>query len=205
MSDDLERQIEVLEAELAEVHAELNKLGVPASQKAHNRLREARWVALDEVTRRECQTKESVELVVADLGRTVDALRFTPYRRRLPDEREAVNHKFSVGGYEGYLTVGLFEDRQPGELFVRIAKEGSTVSGLLDSFAIALSLALQWGAPLRSLCDKFEHQTFLPSGHTANPDIPVASSIIDYVFKWLRRKFLPTVEAETPAKVPEVV
>jgi ribonucleoside-diphosphate reductase alpha chain len=114
-----------------------------------------------------------------------------PYRRKLPDERAAVTHKFSVGAHEGYLTVGLYEEGQPGEIFITMAKEGSTVSGLMDSFATAVSLALQYGVPLKVLCDKFSHMRFEPSGWTNNSDIRYAKSIMDYIFRWLANKFLP--------------
>ncbi len=112
-------------------------------------------------------------------------------RRRLPDERKAVTHKFSIGGHEGYLTVGMYEDGQPGELFCVMAKEGSVVSGLMDSFATAISLSLQYGVPLKVLADKFSHTRFEPSGFTGNPNIPIAKSITDYIFRWLALKFLP--------------
>jgi ribonucleoside-diphosphate reductase alpha chain len=112
-------------------------------------------------------------------------------RRRLPDERRSITHKFSIGGHEGYLTVGMYEDGTPGELFVVMAKEGSVVSGLMDSFATAVSLALQYGVPLKVLVDKFSHTRFEPSGFTGNPAIPIAKSITDYIFRWLALKFLP--------------
>jgi ribonucleoside-diphosphate reductase alpha chain len=114
-----------------------------------------------------------------------------PFRRKLPDERRAITHKFSVGGHEGYLTVGLYEDGLPGEIFITMAKEGSTVSGLMDAFATAISLALQYGVPLKVLCDKFSHTRFEPSGFTPNPDIRIAKSVTDYIFRWLALKFLP--------------
>jgi ribonucleoside-diphosphate reductase alpha chain len=112
-------------------------------------------------------------------------------RRRLPDERRAITHKFSIGGHEGYLTVGMYDDGNPGELFVTMAKEGSVVSGLMDSFATSISMALQYGVPLKVLVDKFSHTRFEPSGFTGNPDIPIAKSITDYIFRWLALKFLP--------------
>jgi len=115
-------------------------------------------------------------------------------RRRLPDERQAITHKFSIGGHEGYITVGMYSDGQPGELFCVMAKEGSVVSGLMDSFATAISLALQYGVPLKVLCDKFSHTRFEPSGFTGNPQIPIAKSITDYIFRWLALKFLPPEE-----------
>jgi ribonucleoside-diphosphate reductase alpha chain len=114
-----------------------------------------------------------------------------PLRRRLPDERQAITHKFSIAGHEGYLTVGMYEDGSPGEVFCVMAKEGSVVSGLMDSFATAMSLALQYGVPLRVLVDKFSHTRFEPSGFTGNPQLPIAKSIIDYLVRWMELKFLP--------------
>jgi ribonucleoside-diphosphate reductase alpha chain len=114
-----------------------------------------------------------------------------PFRRKLEDERRAFTHKFTVGGHEGYLTVGLYDDGQPGEIFITMAKEGSTVSGLMDSFATAVSLALQYGVPLKVLCDKFSHTRFEPSGWTNNPEIRYAKSMMDYIFRWMALKFLP--------------
>ncbi len=111
-------------------------------------------------------------------------------RRKLPDERRAITHKFSVANHEGYLTVGLYEDGQPGEIFLVMAKEGSTISGLMDAFATGISLALQYGVPLQALVDKFSHMRFEPSGFTKNPEIPIAKSVIDYIFRWLASKFL---------------
>jgi ribonucleoside-diphosphate reductase alpha chain len=124
-------------------------------------------------------------------------------RRRLPDERRAVTHKFSIGGHEGYMTVGMYDDGTPGELFVTMAKEGSVVSGLMDNFATMISMSLQYGVPLRVLCDKFSHTRFEPSGFTGNPEIPIAKSITDYIFRWLTLKFLPSEDgvALAPSKV----
>lgn len=118
----------------------------------------------------------------------------TPYRRRLPDEREALTHKFSIGNHEGYITVGMYEDGTPGEIFVVIAKEGSVVSGLMDCFATAVSLTLQYGVPLKVLVNKFAHARFEPSGFTKNPQIPIAKSLSDYIFRWLASKFLTREE-----------
>ena len=114
-----------------------------------------------------------------------------PYRRRLPDERRAVTHKFQVAGHEGYITVGLYPDGQPGEIFLKMAKEGSTISGLMDTLATMTSLALQYGVPLRDLVNKFAHVRFEPSGFTGNAEIPIAKSIVDYVFRWMGSRFLP--------------
>src|SRR5881397_1767975 len=111
-------------------------------------------------------------------------------RRKLPDERESITHKFSIGGHEGYITVGKYEDGAPGEIFITMAKEGSTISGLMDSFATAISFNLQYGVPLKFLVDKFSHVRFEPSGFTGNQQIPYAKSIMDYIFRWLGGKFL---------------
>ena len=113
-----------------------------------------------------------------------------PIRRRLPDDRPAITHKFSIAGHEGYITVGMFDDGTPGEIFLVMAKEGSTISGLMDAFATSISLALQYGVPLKALIDKFSHMRFEPSGYTKNREIPFAKSIMDYIFRWLASKFL---------------
>jgi len=113
-----------------------------------------------------------------------------PRRHRLPDERQSLTHKFDIAGHEGYITVGLYEDGQPGELFLTMAKEGSTISGFADAFAQAISYALQYGVPLQDLVDKFSHVRFEPSGMTKNQDIRFAKSIVDYIFRWLAVKFL---------------
>ena len=123
-------------------------------------------------------------------------------RRRLPDERRALTHKFSIGGHEGYMTVGMYDDGAPGEVFVTMAKEGSVVSGLMDSFATSISMALQYGVPLKVLCDKFSHMRFEPSGFTGNPDIPIAKSISDYLFRWLALKFLPSEDGAPAQALP---
>src|SRR5215831_19650922 len=124
-------------------------------------------------------------------------------RRKLPDERESITHKFSIGGYEGYITVGMYEDGSPGEIFITMAKGGSTISGLMDSLALAISLTLQYGVPLKFLVEKFAHVRFEPSGWTGNRQIPYAKSIVDYIFRWLGLKFLGqeygvTEAGETP-------
>ena len=113
-----------------------------------------------------------------------------PVRRKLPDERHALTHKFDIAGHEGYITVGLFENGQPGEIFLVMAKEGSTISGFADAFAQAISYALQYGVPLQVLVDKFSHVRFEPSGMTRNPEIRFAKSIVDYIFRWMASKFL---------------
>ncbi len=122
-----------------------------------------------------------------------------PSRRRLPDTRTAVTHKFDIAGHEGYLTVGLFENGQPGELFITMAKEGSTIGGLMDAIGTLTSIALQYGVPLEALVKKFSHQRFEPSGFTKNPEIRNASSITDYVFRWMALQFIPGYrEANSP-------
>ncbi|MFN2582107.1 MAG: vitamin B12-dependent ribonucleotide reductase, partial [Candidatus Dormibacteria bacterium] len=119
-----------------------------------------------------------------------------PLRKRLPSERQALTHRFEVSGHEGYITVGLYDDGQPGEIFLKMAKEGSTVSGLMDSFATAISLALQYGVPLQALVDKFSHTRFEPQGFTKNPEIPIAKSVMDYIFRWLASRFLSQDERD---------
>ncbi len=126
-------------------------------------------------------------------------------RKYLPDERQAFTHKFSIAGHDGYLTVGLYEDGKPGEIFIVMSKEGTVISGLLDAFATAISLALQYGVPLEALVKKFTHMRFEPAGITSNPQIRFAQSILDYVFRWLALKFLPTAEQpQAPATVTDL-
>jgi ribonucleoside-diphosphate reductase alpha chain len=128
-----------------------------------------------------------------------------PVRRKLPDERPSITHKFSVGGHEGYLTVGLYPDTQmPGEIFLRMSKEGSTISGLMDGFATAISLALQYGVPLSTMIDKFVHSRFEPSGFTGNKDIPMAKSVMDYIFRWLALKFLQKEERQNVGLIADI-
>ncbi len=112
-------------------------------------------------------------------------------RRKLPDERNSITHKFSIAGQEGYFMVGLYQDGSPGEIFIKMSKEGSTISGLMDSFAVAVSMCLQYGVPLRVLVNKFSHTRFEPSGYTTNRDIPIAKSLMDYIFRWFDLKFHP--------------
>jgi len=134
-------------------------------------------------TSRDKTAAEQVQAVAA-------AMATGPVRRKLPDERHAITHKFDIAGHEGYITVGLYENGQPGEIFLVMAKEGSTISGFADAFAQAISYALQYGVPLQALVDKFSHVRFEPSGMTRNPDIRFAKSIVDYIFRWLASKFL---------------
>jgi ribonucleoside-diphosphate reductase alpha chain len=126
------------------------------------------------------------------------AAQMTGIRKRLPDERRALTHKFSISGHEGYITVGEYEDGRPGEIFIVMAKTGSVVSGLMDSFATSISIALQYGVPLEVLVNKFSHTRFEPYGFTHNPAIPIAKSVLDYIFRWLGIKYLnrPGANAE---------
>ena len=130
---------------------------------------------------------EKIDVTAQNLETLLDD---RPIRKRLADTRPSLTHKFSVGGHEGYITVGLYEDGSPGEVFLRMSKEGTVVSGLMDSIAVLTSIALQYGVPLESLVNKFSHVQFEPSGFTSNTDIPMAKSIIDYVFRWLGKRFL---------------
>jgi ribonucleoside-diphosphate reductase alpha chain len=135
----------------------------------------------------------------------------TPVRRRLPASRQAVCHKFDIAGHEGYLHVGFYEDGTPGEIFIKMAKEGSTVSGLMDTIGVLTSMALQFGVPLEVLVQKFSHVRFEPSGFTKNPDIPIAKSLIDYIFRFMGAQFLGAeqkmavglVERDEPARAAE--
>ncbi len=157
----------------------------------------------------ELASKSELEERVIELEDELDILRAKanqPPRQRLPDTRVALNHKFDIAGHEGYITVGLFENGQPGEIFIQMAKEGSTIGGLMDTVATLTSISLQYGVPLESLVKKFAYQRFEPSGFTKNPDIRNASSITDYVFRWLGCQFIKGYkEATSPNRTqPEL-
>jgi ribonucleoside-diphosphate reductase alpha chain len=151
---------------------------------------QAQLVAQQKISALELQLQQIAEAALKNSD-SVDA-QAPPraVRHRLPAERASVTHKFGLAGHEGYITVGLYPNGQPGEIFIRMAKEGSTVSGLMDSFATAVSLALQHGVPLRVLCEKFAHTRFEPSGWTGNEQIGYAKSIMDYIFRWIQIRFL---------------
>jgi ribonucleoside-diphosphate reductase alpha chain len=147
-------------------------------------------------------SKESQPLSTSTEGDKAAAKAVTaaPRRERLPDTRRSVTHKFSVGGHEGYITVGLYDDGRPGELFITMAKEGSTIGGLMDAFGTAVSMSLQYGVPLEVYVKKFSHTRFEPWGYTKNPDIPVAKSLVDYLFRWMGTQFIPGYrEANRPS------
>ncbi|MFZ0390354.1 MAG: vitamin B12-dependent ribonucleotide reductase, partial [Calditrichia bacterium] len=157
--------------EIAAIYTEAWRLGLKAIS-----------IYRDNSKRTQPLSTSSMEKTMKEYGR--------PYRKRLPDERQSITHKFSVGGHEGYITAGMYEDGSPGEIFIVMAKEGSVVSGLMDAFATGISMALQYGVPLKVLCNKFTHTRFEPSGFTNNPHIPIAKSITDYIFRWMALKFL---------------
>ncbi|HEX2973269.1 MAG TPA: LAGLIDADG family homing endonuclease, partial [Tepidisphaeraceae bacterium] len=138
----------------------------------------------------------------ATVEKIIERIVERPLRRRLPDTRAAKTHKFDVAGHEGYITVGLYEDGTPGEVFITMAKEGSTIGGLMDTAATLISLALQYGVPVESLVRKFEHVRFEPSGMTRNPEIPFAKSLVDYIFRWLAMEFVPGYRAANAPKRP---
>ncbi len=135
-------------------------------------------------------SREMLDQRILELEEEIAALRGRPVRHRMPDTRMSLTHKFEIAGHEGYITVGLYEDGQPGELFIQMAKEGSTIGGLMDTVATLTSLSLQYGVPLESMVKKFAYQRFEPSGFTKNPDIRNATSITDYVFRWLGCQFI---------------
>ncbi len=146
-------------------------------------------------------SKESQPLSTSTEGeRAAQKQQAAPRRERLPDTRRSITHKFSVSGHEGYITVGLYEDGRPGELFITMAKEGSTIGGLMDCFGTAVSMSLQYGVPLEVYVNKFSHTRFEPWGYTKNPDIPIAKSIVDYLFRWLGMTFLPGYREATSAR-----
>jgi len=126
-----------------------------------------------------------------------------PRRERLPDTRQSITHKFSVSGHEGYITVGLYPDGRPGELFITMAKEGSTIGGLMDAFGTAVSMSLQYGVPLEDYVRKFSHMRFEPQGYTKHPDIKIAKSLIDYIFRWMGMTFLPGYKEASMGVLPE--
>jgi ribonucleoside-diphosphate reductase alpha chain len=148
-------------------------------------------------------SKESQPLSTSTEGdRAAAAAVAKPRRERLPDTRQSITHKFNVSGHEGYITVGLFPDGRPGELFITMAKEGSTIGGLMDAFGTSVSMSLQYGVPLEDYVRKFSHMRFEPQGYTKNPDIKIAKSLIDYIFRWLGITFLPGYKEASMGVLP---
>jgi ribonucleoside-diphosphate reductase alpha chain len=150
------------------------------------------------------EKKASVTAMPAPEPKTIEKIVYRPVRRKLPDERNSVTHKFSIGGHEGYITVGLYDDGSPGEVFISMAKEGSTISGLMDTLATSISYGLQYGVPLKFFVDKFSHVRFEPSGWTGNQQVPYAKSIIDYIFRWLGARFLGITEQNEAGETPRL-
>ena len=192
---------EATPAEIAKVYMEGWKLGLKAiaiyrdgskRQQALTTSKESDAKKQNTKEEVKLSTEESREMEIKKAEKVLIANNdFRVRRRRLSDERRAVTHKFSVGNHEGYITAGLYDDGSPGEIFVTMAKEGSVISGLMDSFATSISIGLQYGVPLEVLVNKFVHMRFEPSGYTNNPQIRIAKSITDYIFRWLAIKFLP--------------
>jgi ribonucleoside-diphosphate reductase alpha chain len=148
-------------------------------------------------------SKESQPLSTSTEGdRAAAAATQKPRRERLEDTRQSITHKFSVAGHEGYITVGLYPDGRPGELFITMAKEGSTIGGLMDAFGTSVSMSLQYGVPLEDYVRKFSHMRFEPQGYTKNPDIRIAKSLIDYIFRWMGNTFLPGYKEASQGILP---
>jgi len=190
-----------------------SKLSQPLSSTSDTKDEDADILAYKEDGEEEAAVKKEIvretEEVAAAIAtgdptqaqRVVERIVHRPMRKRLPDTRQSITHKFNIAGHEGYLTVGLYENRQPGELFITMAKEGSTIGGLMDSLGTATSVALQYGVPVESLVKKFTHQRFEPAGMTTNPDIPFAKSLVDYIFRWIGCEFIPGyLEANSPRR-----
>ena len=188
------------------IYRDGSKRSQPLNTKKTNENKDGAAAQANEAEAAASARVEELETKIAELETLVAGLQkqaLQPLRRRLPDTRQAYTHKFDIAGHEGYLTVGVFEDNRPGELFVTMAKEGSTIGGLMDTIGALTSMALQYGVPLESLVKKFAHQRFEPSGFTKNPDIRNASSIIDYVFRWLGCQFVEGYRESTTPRLPQ--
>jgi ribonucleoside-diphosphate reductase alpha chain len=179
--------------EIAKAYIESWKLGLKAVAVYRDGCKRSQPLS---TSKEEAKAKGSSTALDEAAAAAVAAAVARPARRKLPDERHAITHKYSIAGHEGYITVGMYEDGKPGEIFLVMAKEGSTISGLMDAFATSISMALQYGVPLEALVEKFSHVRFEPSGFTKNPEIPYAKSITDYIFRWLASKFLSAEHAE---------
>jgi len=163
----------------------------------HEPIPQQTLVTPDELQRRIDELEQEVQALKGELEKALT----NPHRKRLQATRQSLTHKFAIGQHEGYMTVGMFEDGRPGEVFLTMAKEGSTIGGLMDTIGILTSLALQYGVSAETLARKFEHVSFEPSGWTRDPTIRRASSVIDYVFRWLGTQFS---EAYRPEKFAAV-
>ena len=169
--------------DIFDIYVQAWRLGLKAIAVYRDNSKRSQPLATD----KDAQSGDGKKKVAKEVEKVIE---YRTLRRHLPTERMAITHKFAVGGHEGYITVGLFEDGTPGELFVTMSKEGSTISGLMDTIATSISLALQYGVPLRVLVNRFSHMRFEPAGFTGNPNIPIAKSIVDYIFRWLGQKFI---------------
>ncbi len=179
--------------DVEEVYMEGWKMGLKAIAIYRDGSKKQQALTTSKESEKKTETSTSGKTKV-ETKRAVGIADFSPRRRRLPDERRSITHRFMIGSHKGYITVGLYDDGKPGEIFVTMAKEGSVISGLMDSFATAVSMALQYGVPLQVLVNKFVHKRFEPSGFTNNPNIRVAKSIVDYLSRWLALKFLSEEE-----------
>jgi ribonucleoside-diphosphate reductase alpha chain len=176
---------------IADVYMESWRLGIKAITVYRDNSKRSQPLSTSDTNGKAAETATAAPATTAAATVAPEVrVEYRPQRNKLPDERSAVTHKFNVAGHEGYVTVGLYDNGKPGELFIVMAKEGSVVSGLMDGFATSVSMALQYGVPLKVLCDKFTHTRFEPSGFTGNPEIPIAKSILDYIFRWLELRFL---------------
>jgi len=176
--------------EIMDAYTESWKLGLKAVAIYRDNSKKVQPLSSGSGSTKEKKVAAASAASAAAAAAPVEKVVYRPVRRKLPDERRSITHKFSIGGHEGYITVGMYDDGLPGEIFITMAKEGSTISGLMDNFATAVSFNLQYGVPLKFLVDKFAHVRFEPSGWTGNPQIPYAKSIMDYIFRWLGNKFL---------------
>ena len=182
---------EINKEEIGEVYKYAWKLGTKAISIYRDGSKAFQPLNTKSKTEESKKEKEVVKVVEKKIEKIV----YKPIRKKLPDERTSITHKFEIAGHKGYMTVGLFEDGTPGELFIKMAKEGSTLSGVMDAFATSISLNLQYGVPLDILIKKFSHMRFEPAGITRNKEIPIVKSIIDYIFRWLAIKFLDSTKA----------
>ncbi|MEM6335571.1 MAG: intein-containing adenosylcobalamin-dependent ribonucleoside-diphosphate reductase, partial [Bacteroidota bacterium] len=189
------------------IYRENSKRSQPlATSKGGNTKNKAEEITEEEIAASGDGALREPAVVERTIEKVVEKIVYRPTRKRLPDERPSVTHKFSIAGHEGYLHIGLYPDTSlPGEIFITMAKQGSTLSGVMDAFATAISLALQYGVPLEDLSRKFSHMRFEPSGFTNNKQVPIAKSIVDYIFRYLSIKFLEVAQTETPVNPTEAV